>query len=163
MNRIVFNFTILFASLLLGCGAPDTDQPAGTNGWLKGSSHEKFETVATQLRGFDVAMVETGYRYQELYWAGQDQNWDYAKYQLDKIKLAMENGFVRRPKRAKSAEVFMNEVLPAMQKAVAAKDTAVFAKNFQTLTANCNACHAMEKLPFFTVKEPTESISPIRK
>lgn len=163
MRTAVFIFTILCFTLFLACQAPDANQPAGTDGWLNGSSHEKFETVAAQFRGFDVAMVETGYRYQELYWAGQDENWDYAKYQLDKIKLAMENGFVRRPKRAKSAEVFMNEVLPAMQKAVAAKNTAVFSKNFQMLTANCNACHALEKLPFFNVQPPLERVSPVRK
>jgi hypothetical protein len=29
---------------------------------------EKFALVSKQLRGFDVAMVETGYRHTELYW-----------------------------------------------------------------------------------------------
>ncbi len=52
-------------------------------------------------------MVETGYRYQELYWEGQDQNWDYAGYHLNKIKIAIENGLERRPKRAKSTENFL--------------------------------------------------------
>ena len=42
-------------------------------------------------------MVETGYRYQELYWAGQDENWEYADYQLEKIKIAIENGLDADP------------------------------------------------------------------
>lgn len=37
-------------------------------------------------------MVEKGYRDQELYWAGQDENWDYADYQIEKIRKAIENG-----------------------------------------------------------------------
>lgn len=108
-------------------------------------------------------MVETGYRYQELYWAGQDENWEYANYQLEKIKTAIENGLQRRPKRAKSAEHFLTNVVPATQKAVDSKDIVAFNNGFLVLTTNCNSCHAMEKVPFFTVKLPTERQSPIRK
>lgn len=129
--------------------------------WITGTEQEKIEIIEKQFRGFDNAMVETGYRYQELYWAGQDENWEYADYQLEKIKIAIENGLQRRPKRAKSAEHFLNNVLPEMQKSVESKDTVIFNKGFQTLTINCNSCHAMEKVPFFTVKIPTVRQSPI--
>ena len=108
-------------------------------------------------------MVETGYRYQELYWGGQDQNWEYAEYQLEKIKLTIENGLQRRPKRAKSTEQFLTYVLPQMKKSVAGKDTVIFNKDFQTLTINCNSCHAMEKVPFFNVQIPIGRQSAIRK
>ena len=108
-------------------------------------------------------MVETDYRYQELYWAGHDENWEYAEYQLDKIKLAIENGLVRRPKRAQSAEHFLTSVLPEMKKSVESKDTALFNQSFQVLTAHCNICHGMEKVLFFTVKIPTDRQSSIRK
>ena len=131
--------------------------------WIKGTELEKIKTIEKQFRGFDNAMVETGYRYQELYWAGKDENWEYADYQLEKIKIAIENGLQRRPKRAKSAEHFLNYVLPEMQKSIQRKDTVIFNKGFQTLTINCNSCHAMEKVPFFNVQIPTERQSPIRK
>jgi len=131
--------------------------------WIKGTEKEKIKTIEKQFRGFDNAMVETGYRYQELFWAGQDQNWEYADYQLEKIKIAIENGLERRPKRAKSAEHFLTYVLPEMQKSLQSKDTLIFNKNFQTMTINCNSCHAMEKVPFFKVQIPTERQSPIRK
>ncbi|WP_312554546.1 hypothetical protein [Empedobacter brevis] len=48
--------------------------------WIKGNDLEKLETIENQFSGFDMAMVETGYRYQELYWARQDENWEYADY-----------------------------------------------------------------------------------
>jgi hypothetical protein len=131
--------------------------------WITGTEQEKIKTIEKQFRGFDNAMVETGYRYQELYWAGQDENWEYADYQLEKIKIAIENGLERRPKRAKSAEHFLNYVLPEMQKSIQSKDTVIFNKGFQTLTVNCNSCHAMEKVPFFNVQIPTERQSPIKK
>lgn len=131
--------------------------------WIKGTEQEKLETIENQFRGFDMAMVETGYRYQELYWAGQDQNWEYADYQLEKIEVAIKNGLERRPKRAKSAEHFLTTVLPEMKKSLEKRDSLIFNKTFQTLTINCNSCHAMERIPFFSVKIPTDRQSPIKK
>ncbi|WP_291115569.1 hypothetical protein [Flavobacterium sp. UBA6135] len=156
--------TIYTFILLLCFGCHQQTEPSNSEGaWIKGTEQEKIQTIEKQFRGFDNAMVETGYRYQELYWAGQDENWEYADYQLEKIKIAIENGLERRPKRAKPAEHFLTSILPEMKKALEEKDTVVFNKNFQTLTINCNSCHAMEKVPFFSVQIPTVRQSPIRK
>lgn len=149
------------ATVIQSC--TQTDNKTAQGKWINGTEEEKIKTIERQFRGFDNAMVETGYRYQELYWAGQDENWDYAKYQLEKIEIAIKNGLQRRPNRAKSAEHFLTYVLPEMQKSVASKDTVVFNKEFKILTVNCNSCHSMESVPFFTVKTPTDRQSPIRK
>lgn len=138
------------------------DKETSQGDWIRGTEKEQIKTIEKQFRGFDNAMVETGYRYQELYWAGQDQNWEYADYQMEKIKIAIENGLERRPKRAQSAEHFLTYVLPEMKQSIESKDTVIFNKGFQMLTINCNSCHAMEKVPFFTVKLPTDRQSPIR-
>jgi len=158
MKWIIFTISLL---LLCSC---DNKQEQNTQGnWIKGTEQEKLETIENQFRGFDMAMVETGYRYQELYWAGQDENWEYADYQIEKIRKAIENGLERRPKRAKSAEHFLNVALPEMGKALEKRDTVVFNKNFQMMTNSCISCHAMEKVPHFTVKKPLYRQSPIRK
>lgn len=131
--------------------------------WIKGSEQQKLDAIEKQFRGFDNAMVETGYRYQELYWAGQDENWDYATYQLEKIKIAIENGLERRPNRSSSAEHFLNFALPEMKSAIAYKDTTQFNAGFKTFTINCNSCHAKEQVTFFNVSLPTYRTSPIKK
>lgn len=131
--------------------------------WIQGDEAQKIATIEKQFRGFDLAMMEIGYRYQELYWAGQDENWEYADYQLEHLEVALRNGLERRPKRAQSAQHFLNRVLPDMQEAVAGKDTAAFKSQYDVLTANCNSCHAMEKVPFFTVEKPVRRLSPIKK
>jgi hypothetical protein len=130
--------------------------------WIKGSEKEKLATIERQFRGFDNTMVEVGYRYQELYFAGQDQNWEYANYQIDKIKQALGHGFERRPKRAPSGQYMYNEIIPEMKKAIATHKKETFEEAFEILTANCNNCHAMEKMPFFTVYKPTIRQSPIK-
>lgn len=163
--NLIFKLSIacLSAMLLPGCSGNENSKPAGPEGWLQGTSEEKFNTVASQLRGFDMAMVETGYRYQELYWAGIDQNWEYAEYQVEKIKLAIESGLERRPKRVESAEHFLKEALPAMGEVLKKRDSTAFLEGLQMLTVNCNACHAKEKVPFFNVQFPLDRQSPIRK
>jgi hypothetical protein len=142
--------------LTASCAPADNARPAGEGGWLRGTPDEKFDVVAAQLRGFDMAMVETGYRYRELAAAGRTANWDYAKYQATKIRTAIESGLLRRPKRAASAESFLTIVLPALEDAVAQRDAALFAERFGALTAACNTCHEAEQVAFVRVVLPGE-------
>ncbi|WP_026712764.1 hypothetical protein [Flavobacterium daejeonense] len=154
-------FSLVIGFVLFSACNQNTETAQGK--WIVGTEQQKLEKIENQFRGFDNAMVETGYRYQELYWAGQDKNWEYAEYQLEKIQKAIENGLERRPKRAKSAAYFLTSVLPEMKKSLEKKDSLVFNKSFQDLTVNCNNCHAMEKVPYFSVKTPTDRQSPIKK
>lgn len=154
---------IFLVTLGLGACNQKSANETAQGDWIKGTEKEQIKTIEKQFRGFDNAMVETGYRYQELYLAGQDQNWEYADYQIEKIKLAIENGLERRPKRAPSAKHFLTYALPAMKKSIASKDTVIFNRGFQMLTISCNNCHAMENISFFNVKMPTDRLSPIRK
>ena len=138
--------------------APPTVSASGEAGWLAGTMDQKFETVAKQLRGFDMAMVETGYRYTELYWAAQDRNWGFADYQIKKIPTAVENGLERRPKRAKSAETFLTIVVPAVEEAIAKRDATLLQERLGTLRSTCNTCHEAEKVEFVHVGEPQTRI-----
>jgi hypothetical protein len=128
--------------------------------WLKGSVDDRFAQVAKHLRGFDVAMAETGYRYVELYWAGTEGNWRYAEYQLAKIRTAIANGVERRPRRAQSARM-LDGALEEVSQAVGKRDRGAFASAFGTLTATCNACHQAEGVAFMTVRVPTHPLSPV--
>lgn len=156
-------FVLLTTTLLFIIACQTSPQQKAQGAWITGNEKEKLTIIEQQFRGFDQAMVETGYRYQELYWAAQDNNWEYAHYQLTKLKLAIKNGLQRRPKRASSAQHFLKSVLPVVEQAIVSKDTILFEKKFQMLTNNCNNCHAMEKVSFFNVQPPIYRTSPIRK
>lgn len=151
--------TFAILSLIYAC---QSSKPVGRDGWLKGSTNEKLETVSSQLRGLDMAMVETGYRYTELYWAVQDTNWRYAHYQVEKLKSAMEYALIRRPKRAEPAQHYRSVALPAMEKALDAKDVVVFDRQFADLTKTCNDCHKSQNVDYYKVKPPLHRQSPIR-
>jgi hypothetical protein len=140
-----------------------TVSASGEGGWLAGTVDERFDTVAKHLRGFDMAMVETGYRYTELHWAAKDSNWGYADYQIKKIRTAVENGLERRPKRAKSAETFLTIVVPAVEEAIAKRDATLLQERLGTLRSTCNTCHEAEKVEFVHVGEPqTRTMTPAR-
>src|SRR5699024_9194715 len=116
------------AFLLLWSCRNNQEQNQGK--WIKGTEQEKLETIENQFRSFDMAMVEVAYRYQELYWAGQDENWEYADYQLEHIEEAMEAGFVRRPSRERAAEHFMTYTIVEMENAIESEDKDIFNEKF---------------------------------
>src|SRR5690625_5992315 len=109
---------------LVACGEVriEQDHEVDQGEWIKGTEEEKLEIIEEQLGGFGTAMIEVAYRYQEMYWAGQDENWEYADYQLEHIEEAMEAGFVRRPGRERAAEHFMTYTIVEMEKAIESED-----------------------------------------
>lgn len=137
---------------------PVNDGPA----WIRGSTDERFAQVEKHLRGLDVAMAEIGYRYSELFFAVTDRNWDYADYQLGKIQLALELAVERRPKRGKSARVFLEDDLPAVQATIKSRDQAVAAAAMERLRSACMKCHVSEDVPYFTLHDPDRRLTPIR-
>ncbi|MGR7814566.1 hypothetical protein [Lacinutrix undariae] len=62
MKGILITICLL---LLFSCNNTKTQKLEGQ--WIKGTEKEQLTTIENQFRGFDMAMVETGYRYQELY------------------------------------------------------------------------------------------------
>lgn len=134
----------------------------GHEGWLEGTTEEKFEEVAHQLGGFSRTMMEVSYRYSELYWAGMDENWGYADHQVEHIIEAMEDGLKRRPERAESAETFMKESLPAIEDLIKKENKEDFLKGFRAFTSACNACHAKEGESYIMIAEPENRTSPVR-
>jgi hypothetical protein len=148
-------------ALLVGGCRPEAT--GSRDGWLARHPDQRVAQLERQLRGFDVAMLETGHRYVELYWAGADANWEAARYQVEKIRLAIENGLERRPKRTASARLFLEGPLAAMEQAISAEDAGRFETGFVELTAACNTCHAMEGVAHFEVRQPLVRLSPIRR
>ena len=153
-------FSVLLLVTITSCGR--NAEPEYKTAWLQGSADDRFELVAKHLRGFDMAMVETGYRYGELYWAMQDKNWEYADYQVKKIRLSIENGIERRPKRAPSARASIFGILSMIEEAIAERKMALLRERFDQLTIQCNGCHAAEDVAFFNVIPPATRISSIQ-
>ena len=115
----------------------------------------KFKAIQRQLRGFDLAMVEVGYRFKRFYFAIEDKNYDLAHYQWDKIKKAIGNGIERRPKRkSNSNAMFLDTQYKSMKQALNKKDDVHIWQEYEKAKQTCNACHVAENVPFIKVKDP---------
>jgi len=124
---------------------------------------QKFKAIQEQLRGFDLAMVEVGYRFNSFYFAIEDKNYDLAHYQFDKIKKAIENGIQRRPKRKKNSEtMFLTTQYKAMKRALSSKNSQLIQKEYSNTKQLCNACHIAERVPFIEVVDPKYRWQPIQ-
>lgn len=145
--------------------APATQASAPNGNWLSGDADERRDQLEHHLRGLDIAMVEIGYRFNELYFAGEDRNWPYAQYQAEKIELAMRLALERRPKRSASARPFLDETIPFVKQAIhtAASDPQKldFVAAMERLRTDCMKCHVAENVPHFTVYFPKTRGSPI--
>lgn len=159
------------AGAVLGCacgraagrgGASPSAPPSATASWIRGAGDARFAQIENHLRGLDVAMVEIGYRYTELFFAVQDRNWDYADYQMGKIELALKLAVERRPKRAPSANAFLNDDWPAVQAGVRSRKPGPSAEGLDRLRTACMKCHVSEQVPYFTVQTPEHRLTSIR-
>jgi hypothetical protein len=101
-------------------------------------------------------------RHTKLGLAGAAGNWDYAAYELDELresfddagKLILKHGeLVIAPAIAAT----VSQPLDALDKAIAAKDSAGFAKAYADLTTACNACHQSAGHAAIVIQVPTVS------
>jgi len=145
----VLAVAISLAALYLSLSEPS--KSAGPDGWLTGNANEKFDTLAKQQRGLDQAMWEIGYRFRELAWAGEKQDWTYAVYQVEKIRLTLEQGVARRPKRAANAQLFLEEGVAPMLRALEQNPSENFPDAMQQFTTACLVCHAREQAPLMNL------------
>lgn len=152
-KRLIPFLTILF---LIGCESKNEKL-----NWLSSDKDSAFVQIERHFRGFDMAMKEVGYRYNELYFAGVDENWGYAQYHLEKIKTAIENGLERRPKRAAAAKGFLEYSIPSLTKTIQENNKEKFIKDFETFRQSCIACHINEKVEFVKVVIPKTRLSPV--
>jgi len=156
-------FLILFIVIINSLLADNTYSTHSN--WLINtkSISQKFQMIQTQFRGYDLAMVEVGYRFNTFYFAIQDKNYDLARYQLDKIKLAIENGVQRREKRKKNSEaMFLTTQYKVMNKALLTQNHSSVVKEYEVMKRLCNACHVVEKVPFIHVIDPIYRWQPIK-
>ncbi len=162
MKRYTLIFFVgLMAAILIGACQSGNEKEYETR-WAGETLEEIIGSLENQFGGFDQTMIETNYRYNELYWAGVDENWGYAEYQLDEMLGSLEKGFIRRPAREASAAQFVNQVSPRLLEAIEAGDRGRFLETFNQFAVSCNTCHEMEEVAFIQVAIPEVRTSVIQ-
>jgi hypothetical protein len=146
---------LLAASFTLVAWAVGSAQDAGQN-----PAQDQGLVILDFKPGFDDLMTMLVQpRHLKLYYAGQEENWILARFQLNELRAAFgrigdtipDFGFFPVDD---AVEATMLEPMDAMLAAVNASDRAEFDRAYVTLTAACNACHEAMHFPFLVVKIP---------
>lgn len=147
MHRCYTIVGILSLCLTATMAAAETDE---SRGWLLDAEEEaRYERLQSYLGGFSAAMWEVGYRYEALHTALERQNFALAEYHWEKIKSAIEGGYLKRPGRqANSDKLFLDKVWPEVQSALASGEPKRAWQGFETAKAACLTCHVAEDVGF---------------
>jgi hypothetical protein len=110
--------------------------------------------------GLGEFMTATQLRHAKLWFAGKNNNWDLAAYEIDEIKEGLEDAERQFPTHdgVPVAEMIKSIIDPAieqLEKAVGARSSAQFTAAFDKLTGACNSCHAGAGKSFIRIQRPT--------
>lgn len=159
-----------FRSLLLGgvmalgsFGAVADEDKGAKNDWRKsGSDKKKLEQLVKTVPSTSRIMLQMGERYKNLYWAAKLGKWEFAEYQLEEMEDLIELLQITRPERAATAEVFLEQGLEPLEKALSQRRWESFYKGFSHMGEQCMKCHADNDHAFITLPtDPKTAASPV--
>lgn len=125
-------------------------KPPSAN-WLLDAKddQERFRRIQIFAGGTYEQMWQVGYRYQQVYHAIIDQNWELALHHWTKLRDVFNVALMKRPNRTPNAEaMFLDTAWKQLENALQAKDAENARQAFLTERSTCMACHIAEKMPF---------------
>ena len=104
-------------------------------------------------------MTATQLRHAKLWFAGEQNNWDLAAYEIDEVKEGLEDAARLFPTFddfpvAEMIKTTIDPRIEEVEKAVRAKSSTKFVAAFDELTSGCNSCHAAASKPFIRIQRP---------
>ena len=112
--------------------------------------------------GLGEFMTATQLRHAKLWFAGEQNNWDLAAYEIDEVKEVLEDAARLFPTFdgfpvAEMIKTIIDPRIEEVEKAVRAKSSIKFVAAFDELTSGCNSCHAAARKPFIRIQRPIAS------
>lgn len=121
----------------------------------------RLQRVEAVMPGASELMLQMGERYKNLYWAAKQGRWDFAAYQAEEMEELVEKLALASPKRAASANAFLQRVYPALPQAIASREWRRFDAAFAQMRAQCMDCHAKNDHAYITLPVPKTASSPV--
>lgn len=154
--------TLATVCLSLGMSASHADEPGGIDWRTTAPQDEKLQRLIQVMPGASNLMLQMGDRYRNLYWAGRQGKWSFAEYQAEEMQDLVETLQITRPKRAATAQEFLDRMYPEIIEAAGSGDPQRFAKAFRDLRQACMDCHVKNDHGFIVLPEaPRSAPSPV--
>ena len=152
MKRYIFILCLLsvYTFSFLSCNDTKTENLRRELDSLK----TKMNNVYKPGLGEFMLAVQT--HHSKLRFAGTNENWPLAEFEVGEIKETLDNAIKYLPERNETKDIPM--VFPALDSlgaAVKNKDLKMFTRNYKTLSQTCNDCHKAVHFEFNVIKTPS--------
>ncbi|HET6723369.1 MAG TPA: hypothetical protein VFH07_11485 [Chitinophagaceae bacterium] len=125
-----------------------------------GSLQDRIDSLEKKLAhtykpGFGEFMSSIQIHHAKLWFAGMNQNWELADFEMHEIAETIDAIKEYLPEREESKKVdILEPSLDAVNDALQKKDSALFNSSYILLTNSCNNCHKAVNFGFNIVKIP---------
>lgn len=109
----------------------------------------------TYKPGFGEFMSSIQIHHAKLWFAGQNENWKLADFEVNEIKESLDGIKKYCADRSETKSIGMiDQPVENLNKAISQKNAALFKDNFIILTSTCNSCHQTTNHEFNVIKIP---------
>src|SRR6185312_6477232 len=145
---------IYFSLVIILLAACNSNEPAKTNSAITSDSlHKMMELYAPGL-GEIMGDIQT--HHAKLWYAGINDNWKLAQYEIDELKERFEQARTVESGRPEVKMIpMMYPAIDSIKDAIGRKNLNQFKSGFQLLTASCNSCHSDNNFEFNIITIPT--------
>ena len=146
-----YTFLLIIAAGVFGCRQPAEPTSLVQN---RIDSLEK-KLAAAYKPGFGEFMSSIQVHHNKLWFAGQNQNWKLADFEIHEIMETIDDIQKYQTERKESKVIAM--IIPALDSVNAAieqKNPVLFKSSYILLTNTCNSCHRAVQFEFNVVKIP---------
>jgi len=132
-------------------GLADGQDEPPSNRWLLGArdDEERFRRLQVYAGGTDQQMWQIGYRYEQVYQAILDEEWELGGHHWGKLRNVFNVALMKRPNRTPNAEqMFLGDTWQLLASALEASDISAARAAFLQERRACIACHVAEGYGF---------------
>jgi hypothetical protein len=128
------------------------------------SLHARIDSLSEKVDhaykpGFGEFMSSIQAHHAKLWFAGQNENWKLADFEIHEIMEAVEDIQTYQTEREESKLMGMlTAPLDSLNRAIEQKDIKEFRNTYSSLTNTCNACHRATNFDFNIVKIPDSQL-----
>jgi hypothetical protein len=110
---------------------------------------ERFRRIQIYAGGTYEQMWQIGYRYEQVYRAIVDENWELGLHHWTKLRDVLNVALMKRPNRTPNAEaMFLDSAWQQLEAALESERAEDAREAFLVERATCMACHVAEQMQF---------------
>ncbi|HTL80682.1 MAG TPA: hypothetical protein VL651_03195 [Bacteroidia bacterium] len=156
MKKFLFVLTPVIAIVvMISCSQP-AEQVAPQKDQAMQDEVDSLRTVCTNsVMSISEIMNEIQRTHAKLWFAGKNQNWPLATYQVTKLKdLFTKIRTTQSGSSVASLVAMIDPSLDDMVSAVYSKNVLTFQESYKSMTSTCNSCHAATNFNFNVITIP---------